>query len=81
MATLLVRRRCDEHVTEVLPADNNRRIALVDLLDRVLGGGVVITGDITLSIADVDLVIVSLRTLISSVGALFPDDDDGGGYE
>jgi hypothetical protein len=68
-------------VTEVLPADNNRRIALVDLLDRVLGGGVVITGDITLSIADVDLVIVSLRTLISSVGSLLPDDDDDGGYE
>jgi hypothetical protein len=71
-------------VTEVLPADNNRRIALVDLLDRVLGGGVVITGDITLSIADVDLVIVSLRTLISSVGSLLPDDDDyddgGGGF-
>jgi hypothetical protein len=67
-------------VTEVLPADNNRRIALVDLLDRVLGGGVVISGDITLSIADVDLVVVSLRTLISSVGSLLPDGDDGGGY-
>ncbi|MEN3320124.1 MAG: hypothetical protein V7643_3526 [Mycobacterium sp.] len=67
-------------MTEVLPADNNRRIALVDLLDRVLGGGVVISGDITLSIADVDLVVVSLRTLISSVGSLLPDDDDGGGY-
>jgi hypothetical protein len=67
-------------VTEVLPADNNRRIALVDLLDRVLGGGVVITGDITLSIADVDLVVVSLRTLISSVGSLLPDDDDWGGH-
>ena len=81
MAALLLRRGCDERVTEVLPADNNRRIALVDLLDRVLGGGVVITGDITLSIADVDLVIVSLRTLISSVGSLLPDDDDdGGGY-
>ena len=31
-----------------------RRIALVDLLDRVLAGGVVISGDVTLSIADVD---------------------------
>ena len=65
-------------MTEVLPADNNRRIALVDLLDRVLGGGVVISGDITLSIADVDLVVVSLRTLVSSVGSLLSDDDDGG---
>lgn len=51
---------------------DNRRIALVDLLDRVLAGGVVITGDITLSIADVDLVAISLRTLITSVGSLLP---------
>lgn len=47
-----------------------QRIALVDLLDRVLAGGVVISGDVTLSIADVDLVQISLRTLITSVGAL-----------
>ena len=60
-------------MSEVLPADNNRRIALVDLLDRVLAGGVVISGDITLSIADVDMVVVSLRTLISSVGSLLPE--------
>jgi len=46
------------------------RVALVDLLDRVLAGGVVVTGDITLSIADVDLVTVSLRALIASVSAL-----------
>ena len=58
---------------------DNRRIALVDLLDRVLAGGVVITGDITLSIADVDLVVISLRTLISSVGPLLPPDPATGG--
>jgi gas vesicle protein GvpA/GvpJ/GvpM family len=44
-----------------------REVALVDLVDRLLGGGVVLAGDITLSIADVDLVYVSLRALISSV--------------
>ena len=65
-------------MSEIVPADNDRRIALVDLLDRVLAGGVVITGDITLSIADVDMVIVSLRTLISSVGSLLPLDGDSG---
>jgi Gas vesicle protein len=58
---------------------DNRQIAIVDLLDRVLAGGVVITGDITLSIADVDLVVVSLRTLISSVGPLLPPDSATGG--
>ena len=45
----------------------DRDVALVDLLDRLLTGGVVITGDITISLADVDLVHVSLRALISSV--------------
>jgi Gas vesicle synthesis protein GvpL/GvpF/Gas vesicle protein len=48
----------------------DQRIALVDLLDRVLAGGVVIAGDVTLSIADVDLVTVSLRALVTSVSAL-----------
>jgi hypothetical protein len=42
-------------------------VALVDLIDRLLGGGVVIAGDITLSVADVDLVYVSLRALVASV--------------
>lgn len=46
------------------------RIALVDLLDRVLAGGVVIAGEVTLSIAEVDLVTVSLRALVTSVSAL-----------
>ena len=45
-----------------------RDVALVDLVDRLLGGGVVIAGEITLAVADVDLVHVSLRALVSSVG-------------
>jgi hypothetical protein len=49
-----------------------RDVALVDLLDRLLGGGVVIAGDITLAVADVDLVHVSLRALISSVETARP---------
>lgn len=49
------------------------RVALVDLLDRLLAGGVVVTGDITLSIADVDLVTISLRALIASASALAGD--------
>ncbi|GAA1325890.1 gas vesicle protein [Pseudonocardia xinjiangensis] len=48
----------------------DRDVALVDLLDRLLAGGVVITGDITISLADVELVHISLRALISSVQTL-----------
>jgi hypothetical protein len=47
-------------------------IALVDLVDRLLAGGVVLAGDITLSIADIDLVYVSLRALIASVDTVEP---------
>ncbi len=56
----------------------DERISLVDLLDRVLATGVVITGDIRLSIADVDLVTISLRALISSIGTAFPREPGGG---
>ena len=46
-----------------------QRLALVDLLDRLLAGGVVLVGEITISVADVDLVQISLRALIASVDA------------
>jgi hypothetical protein len=52
------------------PAFPAERIALVDLLDRVLAGGVVVAGEVTLSIADVDMVTISLRALVTSVSAL-----------
>jgi hypothetical protein len=42
-------------------------VALVDLLDRLLAGGVAVSGDLVLSIADVDLVRISLRVLITTV--------------
>jgi hypothetical protein len=48
----------------------DREVTLVDLLDRLLAGGVVISGEVTISLADVDLVHVSLRALISSVDKL-----------
>ncbi|MES4906901.1 MULTISPECIES: gas vesicle protein [unclassified Streptomyces] len=49
-----------------------RPVALVDLLDRLLAGGVVVVGDLTLRIADVDLVRIDLRALISSVSENVP---------
>jgi Gas vesicle protein len=51
-------------------ARNDDGLHLVDLLDRLLAGGVVLTGDVTISLAGVDLVQISLRALISSVSTL-----------
>lgn len=42
-------------------------VALVDLLDRLLGQGVVLSGDLVISLAGVDLVEVHLHALIASV--------------
>ncbi len=54
-------------MTAVLPAEATTTTSLVDLLDRLLGVGVVLAGDLTISLAGVDLVSVRLRALISTV--------------
>lgn len=59
----------------------DQEVALVDLLDRLLAGGVVLAGDVTISLAGVDLVRVSLRALITSIAPVErpgrPGGDDG----
>ena len=67
------------------PATAEEQLTLLELLDRVLDKGVVLSGDITLSVAEVDLVYVGLRVLLSSVesarrsrgGDLLPSGVDG----
>ena len=43
------------------------QIALVDLLDRLLGAGVVLAGDIVITLSGVDLVQIRLHALITTV--------------
>ena len=45
----------------------SRDITLLEVLDRVLDKGVVISGDMVISVADVDLIYLGLRVLLSSV--------------
>lgn len=45
----------------------SKDITLLEILDRVLDKGVVISGDIVISLAEVDLIYVGLKVLISSV--------------
>ncbi len=50
-------------------------VALVDLLDRLLGAGVVVSGDLVISLAGIDLVQIRLHALIASVRAeMVPDE-------
>jgi hypothetical protein len=47
--------------------ESTANLVLSDLLNRVLDKGVVINGHVTLSIADIDLLELDLRLLLTSV--------------
>jgi len=44
-----------------------KEVTLLDLLDRVLNKGVILWGDITISVADVNLIYLGLKVLLTSV--------------
>ena len=56
-----------------------RELTLVELVDRVLDKGVVLSGEITIAVADVDLIHVGLRALLSSVDTVERARREGGG--
>ncbi len=47
--------------------DQSKDITILELLDRVLNKGVILTGDIVISVADIDLVYLGVKLLLSSV--------------
>lgn len=49
------------------PVAREKQIVLLDLLDRILNKGVILWGDITISVADVDLIYLGLKVLLASV--------------
>ena len=56
------------HDEDLLFAD--KEITLLEVLDRALDKGIVLAADITISVADIDLIYVGLRALVSSVETL-----------
>ena len=42
-----------------------QEVTLIDLLDRVIDHGVVLAGDVTISVANVDLIYLGLRVLLA----------------
>ena len=44
-----------------------KEVTLLDLLDRILDKGVILFGDVTLSVADVDLIYLGLKVLLTSI--------------
>jgi hypothetical protein len=50
-----------------LPPSGHRATGLVDVLDRVLDQGLVIAGDLKVSLAEVELLTIRIRLLICSL--------------
>lgn len=44
-----------------------KQVALLDLVDRLLDKGVILWGDITISVADIDLIYLGLKVMLTSV--------------
>jgi len=47
--------------------NKSENITILEVLDRILDKGVVISGDIVISCADIDLIYLGLKVLLTSV--------------
>jgi hypothetical protein len=47
--------------------DDRARVCLCEVLDRVLNKGVVVAGDLTISVADIDLIYLGLELVLTSI--------------
>jgi len=54
----------------MLESDEDEAMVLSDLINRVLDKGVVITGEVTIAVAGVDLIRLDLRLLLVAVERL-----------
>ena len=65
-------------VNHLLNSDNTqRRASLADLVDKLLDKGTVIGGDVVISVADVDLIVLNLVAMLSSVRPVTDTKKDG----
>ncbi len=55
------------HPASELALDDTRRVSLCEVLDRVLNKGIVVSGEATISVADIDLVYLGLRIVVTSM--------------
>ena len=62
--------RAIEPLDEWRGLPEHERLALVELVNRVLDKGVVVTGEVTISIGGVDLLFLGLQIILSSVETL-----------
>jgi hypothetical protein len=47
--------------------DEKQQVSLCEVLDRILNTGVVLAGEVVISVADIDLIYLNLQLLLSSI--------------
>ena len=52
---------------ELCALEDSERVSICEVLDRVLNKGVVVAGEITISVADVDLLYLGLNLVLTSI--------------
>jgi len=57
----------DDFAPQLCGLDENERVSICEALDRVLNKGVVLAGEITISVADVDLLYLGLQLVLTSI--------------
>jgi hypothetical protein len=57
----------DRFVPELREFEENERVSVCEVLDRVLNKGVVVAGEVTISVAGVDLLYLGLQLVLTSI--------------
>lgn len=63
-------------MTEAAPSRQLQTASLVDLLDRVLGRGAAVSGDLVIALAGVDLLRLDLRLLLAPIATALGEPQD-----
>lgn len=57
----------DHFALELSGFEENKRVSICEVLDRVLNKGIVVAGEITISVAGVDLLYLGLQLVLTSI--------------
>jgi hypothetical protein len=57
----------DTFTPELCALEEDERVSICEVLDRVLNKGVVVAGEVTISVADVDLLYLGLNLVVTSI--------------
>ena len=57
----------ERFLPELCALEESQRVSVCEVLDRVLNKGVVVAGEVTISVADVDLLYLGLNLVLTSI--------------